>query len=386
MSNINHWSKEETADFSYTFLAWYEREKRDLPWRENKDPYRIWVSEIMLQQTRVDTVIPYFLNFMTLFPTIQALAEAPEDTLLKAWEGLGYYSRVRNLQKAAIQIVENFDGKMPRIAEEISTLKGIGPYTTGAIASMAYGLPTPAVDGNVMRVVSRLFEISDDIAKPKSRKIFEETMQEIISRDNPGDFNQAMMDLGSSTCTPTKPSCNLCPINEFCQSYAKGTVGQFPVKSKKVKAKPVYYVGMIIKNEKGEFLLEKRPAEGLLANMWIFPLFPEEMMTSQLDVPAGGLHEVTSGETQQIVLNQLQEAMNQKYQLYPTFMKRPLPEIKHIFTHLKWFIACYYGQVDHVDLTNLPENCEFVHPENFEKYTFPGPQQKMLAQYQKNIE
>lgn len=154
-NELNNWSKTKIKDFQATFLSWYDLEKRTLPWRENNDPYRIWVSEIMLQQTRVDTVIPYYLNFMNLFPTIQDLADADEDVLLKAWEGLGYYSRVRNLQKAAIQIVTEFNGEMPKDPALIATLKGIGPYTTGAISSMAFQLPIPAVDGNVMRVVSQ---------------------------------------------------------------------------------------------------------------------------------------------------------------------------------------------------------------------------------------
>ncbi|MEG0289398.1 MAG: A/G-specific adenine glycosylase, partial [Carnobacterium sp.] len=170
---IEMWPQEKIERFRATLLSWYDLEKRTLPWRINNDPYRIWVSEIMLQQTRVDTVIPYYLNFMKKFPSIQALAEAEEDTLLKAWEGLGYYSRVRNLQKAAIQISEEYNGEMPRDPKEIIKLKGIGPYTAGAISSMAFGLPEPAVDGNVMRVLSRLFEIDADIAKPGNRKIFE---------------------------------------------------------------------------------------------------------------------------------------------------------------------------------------------------------------------
>lgn len=200
------WSPAKVSSFQEDFLAWYEREKRNLPWRANTDAYRIWISEIMLQQTRVDTVIDYFYRFMEWFPTIQDLAEAPDDKLLKAWEGLGYYSRARNLKVAAQQIVSEFGGKMPDTIEDIRSLKGIGPYTAGAIGSIAFNLPEPAIDGNVMRVVSRLFEIDADIAKASSRKVFEAAMLKIIDRERPGDFNQALMDLGSAVCTPTSLS------------------------------------------------------------------------------------------------------------------------------------------------------------------------------------
>lgn len=240
------WSPEKVSSFQEDFLAWYEREKRNLPWRANTDAYRIWISEIMLQQTRVDTVIDYFYRFMEWFPTIQDLAEAPDDKLLKAWEGLGYYSRARNLKVAAQQIVSEFGGKMPDTIEDIRSLKGIGPYTAGAIGSIAFNLPEPAIDGNVMRVVSRLFEIDADIAKASSRKVFEAAMLKIIDRERPGDFNQALMDLGSAVCTPTSPKCESCPLQQYCAAYQVDKMTAYPVKSKKVKPKDVYYVGTII--------------------------------------------------------------------------------------------------------------------------------------------
>lgn len=380
-TEITMWSEKKITDFRSHFLSWYDLEKRTLPWRENNDPYRIWVSEIMLQQTRVDTVIPYYLNFMKLFPTIADLAAAEEDTLLKAWEGLGYYSRVRNLQKAAIQIMNEFSGEMPTKPEDIATLKGIGPYTTGAISSMAFQLPVPAVDGNVMRVVSRLFEISEDIAKPASRRTFEAIMNQIIDPYKPGDFNQAMMDLGSSTCTPTTPTCNLCPINEFCQAFEAGTMTQYPVKSKKKKAKPVYYAGLLIQNERGEFLIEKRPAEGLLANMWTFPLLPEELLTVGTGLKIGKLNDKLPETIETQVLNNLSAESRQRYQIEPIWLKKPFGEVVHLFSHLKWFITSYYGKMSNEMLTEAPENCLWVHPSDFENYTFPGPQQKMWKSY-----
>lgn len=382
---IEMWPKEKIERFRATLLSWYDLEKRTLPWRINNDPYRIWVSEIMLQQTRVDTVIPYYLNFMKKFPSIQALAEAEEDTLLKAWEGLGYYSRVRNLQKAAIQITEEYAGEMPRDPKEIIKLKGIGPYTAGAISSMAFGLPEPAVDGNVMRVLSRLFEIDADIAKPGNRKIFEAVMRELIDPYKPGDFNQAFMDLGSSICTPKNYHPGLSPIAEFNASYLNGTWERYPIKSKKKKAEPVYYVGALIKNEKNEFLLEKRPESGLLANMWIFPLIKESSVLQEMDIKQGKLQLVKSEEQQdQVLLNLLSELKSQ-YRVEPTLMKQPFDEIVHIFSHLKWFIAAYYGQMSNEN-TKIPENCRWVHPDDFNDYTFPGPQMKMWQSYTEKME
>ena len=193
---IEMWSEEKIIAFRKAVLDWFDTHGRDhLPWRESQDPYRIWISEIMLQQTRVITVIPYFNRFMKLFPTIPDLAVAPEEALLKAWEGLGYYSRVRNIQTAAKQILADHDGVFPNKPEEIIKLKGIGPYTAGAISSMAFNIPEPAVDGNVMRVFSRLFEIGEDIAKPATRKLFELLVRIVVDPNRPGDFNQAIMDL-----------------------------------------------------------------------------------------------------------------------------------------------------------------------------------------------
>ncbi|SIO17369.1 A/G-specific DNA-adenine glycosylase [Carnobacterium alterfunditum] len=379
--DIPMWPQEKIERFRETLLSWYDLEKRELPWRKNNDPYRIWVSEIMLQQTRVDTVIPYYLNFMKTFPTIKGLADANEDVLLKAWEGLGYYSRVRNMQTAAQQIMENYDGKMPVDPKEIIKLKGIGPYTAGAIASMAFGLPEPAVDGNVMRVLSRLFEIDADIAKPGNRKIFEGIMRELIDPYKPGDFNQAFMDLGSSICTPKNYHPESSPIKEFNQSYLKGTWDKFPVKSKKKKAKPVYYVGAIIKNSTGAFLLEKRPMQGLLANMWTFPLIEEELVIQETGIAIGTLTQLKDEELTEKVMKNVMLELGSKYGIRPTLMEAPFEEVQHIFSHLKWFVAVYYGQIRVEEPINIPENCYWVEPSDFDQYVFPGPQTKMWQSY-----
>jgi len=273
--------------FSEDLITWYNVMKRDLPWRKNLDPYRILISEIMLQQTQVSTVIPYFERFLTLFPTPKALAKADETTLLKAWEGLGYYSRARNLQKSA-QMIEAL-GHFPTTHEDILKLKGVGSYTAGAIASIAFSLATPAVDGNVFRVISRVCCIFEDIAKPKTRKRFESVVTEIIPKAYPGDFNQGLMELGATICKPKSPKCLECPIQRHCQAYKQGIDDLLPIKSKSGKQLKVKLITCIIENQHGELLIEKRPNQGLLANFYEFKTFeyedgdePEEILLKKL--------------------------------------------------------------------------------------------------------
>ena len=378
------WSATELQAFQEEFINWYEKEKRNLPWRVNLDPYRIWISEIMLQQTRVDTVIDYYYRFMEWFPTIKDLAEASDDRLLKAWEGLGYYSRARNLKVAAQQIMTEFDGQMPKTIEEIRQLKGIGPYTAGAIGSIAFQIPEPAIDGNVMRVVSRLFEISDDIAKPSSRKVFEEAMYRIIDQKRPGDFNQAMMDLGSGICTPTSPKCEECPIQSYCLSYKNNTMTNFPVKSKKMKPKDVYYIGGIIENNQQEFLLEQRDPKGLLANMWLFPI--AEVSKDRFEF----LQKMWVKDDQQLSLDfeeplLVAEENPEIFEDYSqvVWQKRTLGEVTHIFSHLKWHILVFYGR--QTGLTAKNENQAWATKEIFSNYVFPKPQQKMLDLYKQEF-
>ena len=214
-------------------LKWYDNNRRILPWREDPAPYRIWVSEIMLQQTRVEAVKPYFQRFMETLPDIAALAQAPEEVLLKLWEGLGYYNRVRNLQKAAIQIMEDYGGVMPDSYEELLKLKGIGSYTAGAVSSIAYGKPNPAVDGNVLRVIARVRKDERCISEDKVKKAVEKDLWEVIPTDRPGDFNQAMMEIGACVCIPNgAPHCEECPLQQICLANADGTQLQYPNKAK----------------------------------------------------------------------------------------------------------------------------------------------------------
>lgn len=368
------WDEEKIKTFQETFLTWYHKEKRNLPWRATNDPYAIWISEIMLQQTRVETVIGYFYRFMEQFPTIQDLAAAEEQKLLKVWEGLGYYSRARNLKAAAQQIVAEFDGEMPQSIEEIRSLKGIGPYTAGAIGSIAFGLPEPAIDGNVMRVVSRLFCIEADIAKASSRRPFDEAMRTIISPDEPGEFNQALMDLGSRICTPTTPKCEECPISQYCLAYAENRQRDFPVKSKKAKPKDVYYIAGAIEDQ-GSFLLVQRPETGLLASMWHFPLV--EVTKEQYEA----LQRTWAKEEQlQLDLIAEEDALEIFPDLPVVWQKRHFGEITHIFSHLKWHVLLFYGR-KRGELTL--QDSQWAAKESFQNYVFPKPQQKLVEQLKK---
>lgn len=328
----------------------------------------------MLQQTRVETVIGYFYRFMEQFPTIQDLAAAEEQKLLKVWEGLGYYSRARNLKAAAQQIVAEFDGEMPQSIEEIRSLKGIGPYTAGAIGSIAFGLPEPAIDGNVMRVVSRLFCIEADIAKASSRRPFDEAMRTIISPDEPGEFNQALMDLGSRICTPTTPKCEECPISQYCLAYAENRQTDFPVKSKKAKPKDVYYIAGAIEDQ-GSFLLVQRPETGLLASMWHFPLV--EVTKEQYEAL-----QRTWAKEEQLQLDLIAE--DDALEIFPdlpvVWQKRHFGEITHIFSHLKWHVLLFYGR-KRGELTL--QDSEWAAKESFQNYVSPKPQQKLVDQLKK---
>ena len=262
---------ENRYDLSGSLLHWYDYNKRLLPWRENKDPYRIWISEIMLQQTRVEAVKPYFDRFMEALPTVYDLAEVEDDRLMKLWEGLGYYSRVRNMQKAAVQVMEEYGGRIPEDFETLLSLKGIGRYTAGAIASIAYGKKVPAVDGNVLRVYARLTENRGDIMKQSVRKSVENDLTEQMSEDRPGDFNQAMMEIGACVCIPNgAPHCEKCPLQQICLAYADGTQLQYPNKAK-AKERTVEEKTILIIRDAELAALHKRPAKGLLAGMYEFP-------------------------------------------------------------------------------------------------------------------
>ncbi|OCS91343.1 A/G-specific adenine glycosylase [Caryophanon latum] len=339
--------------FRKALVTWFEQEKRDLPWRHTKDPYKIWVSEVMLQQTRVDTVIPYYTRFLEHFPTMDALANAEEELLLKQWEGLGYYSRARNLQAGVREVVEVYGGVVPNTREEISKLKGVGPYTAGAVLSIAYGVPEHAVDGNVMRVLSRVLNIHDDIALPKTKKVFEAAVDMLIDRDNASSFNQGLMELGALICTPTSPKCLLCPVREYCTAFHEGEPEKLPVKTKKVKTKPLYYDVYVMRDEAGNLKVEQRDASGLLASMWQFPMIErgDDVFTPTL--------------------------LEQQYDVTIT-TKENLTTLKHIFSHLVWHMDVFV-----VDVAGVQQH--WVTFEEMKKYPMPVSMLKILKAYENSL-
>ena len=371
------WEEEKIASFRKKLLVWYDAHKRDLPWRRTQDPYKIWISEIMLQQTRVDTVIRYYERFLDWFPTVADLAQAPEEKLLKAWEGLGYYSRVRNMQKAAQQIMENHGGVFPSSYEEISKLKGIGPYTAGAIASIAFGLPEPAVDGNVMRVLARLFEVDYDIGVPTNRKIFQAMMEILIDPAQPGDFNQALMDLGSDIESPVNPRPEESPVKEFSAAYQHGTMDRYPIKAPKKKPVPVYLTAFIIKDSQGRYLLEKNEREGLLSGFWHFPLIEVDSLSENLGQLSllDGKGEAESNP--EII------SFEQDYDLAIDWQDRSYPIVQHIFSHRKWQVQIRFGLVKE-GVQPASESTVWLTPEEFSDYPFAKPQQKIWTSFSEN--
>jgi len=251
-------------------LNWYKKNKRTLPWRGHPDAYAVWVSEIMLQQTRVETVIPYFEKWMRLFPSVAALAKASEHDVLNLWEGLGYYSRARNLHKAAQVVMNEYGGKLPNKPEELIKLPGIGHYTVGAIASIAFGMDEPALDGNLKRVYARLFDISESVDSTQGEKILWDIARRNLPKNKAGDFNQALMDLGATICLPKNPRCLICPLMDVCEARINGTQELRPVKKpKKVVPHYLHAAGVIVR--RGKVLLTQRPSKGLLGGMWEFP-------------------------------------------------------------------------------------------------------------------
>lgn len=306
----------ELFDIVSPLLEWYQKNARSLPWRENHDPYRVWISEIMLQQTRVAAVIPYFLRFMDQLPTIASLAQAPEAQLMKLWEGLGYYSRARNLQKAARIVCEKYGGVFPDQYEDILSLPGIGPYTAGAVSSISFGQPVPAVDGNVLRVISRLLEWDADLSGTAEKKQVAGLLAAIYPEGRCGDFTQALMELGAVVCIPAaSPKCNACPLQHLCGAFAGGTQAAFPViPAKKPRKKEEKTVFLLRCGDK--IALRRRPREGLLGGLWEFP-----NAQGHLD-PAGA---AAWAQSQGICCGEICRRASKK----------------HIFTHMEWYMDCY---------------------------------------------
>ena len=338
-------------DIVKPLTEWYRQNKRSLPWRDRHNAYYTWVSEIMLQQTRVEAVKPYFQRFIQELPDVAALAAAPEERIIKLWEGLGYYSRVRNMQKAAVQVMEEYGGRIPEDFETLLSLKGIGRYTAGAIASIAYGKKVPAVDGNVLRVYARLTENRGDIMKQSVRKSVENDLTEQMSEDRPGDFNQAMMEIGACVCIPNgAPHCEECPLQQICLAYADGTQLQYPNKAK-AKERTVEEKTILIIRDAELAALHKRPAKGLLAGMYEFPSMK-------------GYH------TAEEVKEYLSENGLQVLRI------QPLEDAKHIFSHREWHMKGYLIRVDELaSKREGPDSADWIYiepSETREKYPIPS--------------
>ena len=301
-------------------LAWYDRNKRDLPWRHTRDPYRIWVSEIMLQQTRVAAVLPYYRQWMEALPTAEALAAVPEERLMKLWQGLGYYSRARNLRRAAKMMMETYAGRFPETREELLRLPGVGEYTAGAVASIAFGQAVPAVDGNVLRVASRVTGEDGDILDPGVRRRFQQLLEQVIPPDRPGEFNQALMDLGAMVCLPNgMPDCGQCPLAPFCEANRLGLQGVLPVRRKKA-ARRVEDLTVYLLLREGRIALRRREDTGLLAGLWEFPHVP------------GSLEEARAGDPLDT------------WALKAVSWQKKLTA-RHIFTHVEWHMTGYLLEV-----------------------------------------
>lgn len=262
--------------FSNLLIKWYLQNKRDLPWRSTTNPYHIWLSEIMLQQTRVAQGTPYFLSFTAAFPTVFDLAAASEEQVLKLWQGLGYYSRARNLHKTAQYVSEELSGVFPATYNELLKLKGVGEYTAAAIASFSYNEVVPVVDGNVFRVLSRYFDVETDIALASTKKEFAALAFELMPKDNPATFNQAIMEFGALQCVPKSPNCSVCVFNDSCAALQKNKVDQLPLKSKKVKVRNRYFNYLVVADENENTVIQKRTAKGIWHNLYEFPLIETE--------------------------------------------------------------------------------------------------------------
>lgn len=330
---------------SELILEWYDAIKRDLPWRRTRDPYRIWLSEIMLQQTRTETVKGYYARFLSLFPTVLALAEACEEQVLKAWEGLGYYSRARNLHRAAKVIADEYGGVFPNTYEAILALPGVGPYTAGAVGSIAFGLRVPAVDGNVYRVASRFFGVREDIGIPRVQKEIQRLVSDSIPQERAGDYNQALMELGATLCCPGTPDCAQCPWRERCDACLEGDADLLPIHEKKRPPKRMD-VGVCIITCGGKVLVTRRD-ERMLNGLYVFWLIEDETEPDRI-LPL--LHE--SGLSCRFTGD--------------------LGKARHVFTHRVWDMRLLHFEMDALADDGLPRDTRLVTPEEMSALPFPS--------------
>lgn len=342
-------------------LAWYDGQgaayANKMPWRGDPDPYRIWISEVMLQQTQIGTVVDYYHRWLEKFPTVAALANADLDTVLKVWEGLGYYTRARNLQRAAREIVNDHAGRFPAAFESLKTLPGVGDYTAAALASIAFGEAVPLVDGNVLRVYSRLTCEPDNIRDAKTKSKVRQALSQYIPPDRPGDFNQALMDLGREICRPRQPRCQACPVQKLCCAHQQNRTDEFPVKSK-AKPTPTYHIVVGVIYQNGKILIQRRPPKGLLGGLWEFP---------------GG--KIDDGETpENALLREIEEETGLEVKI-----GRQLTQLKHAYTHFKISLTCFI--CEYQSGTARPKAAtaqRWVKSEELRQFAFPKANQKIL--------
>ena len=331
--------------FSAQIISWYKQHKRDLPWRGIKDPYKIWLSEIILQQTRIEQGTPYYNRFIEQYPSIQNLAKAQEEEVLKLWQGLGYYSRARNLYFAAKQVMQEFDGKFPSTHKDIMSLKGVGEYTAAAIASFAYDLPHAVVDGNVYRLLARYFGIHTPINSTEGKKIFFSLANELLDKQSASDYNQGIMEFGSQQCTPVNPDCNICPLQESCVAHQEQSVTELPVKLKTIKQKKIYFDYFFIEYQ-GNTYLKKRSNKGIWQNLYDFPLIEKEKKTNEKEI-----------------LAEAQKLLAIPFKAFSKFK-----EYKHILSHRTIF-ARFWSVKTLVEPTL--KNTQKIQLEDLEQYPIP---------------
>ncbi|MDH5596633.1 MAG: A/G-specific adenine glycosylase [Candidatus Peregrinibacteria bacterium] len=339
-------------------LKWFEKNQRPLPWRDKYEPYQVWISEIMLQQTQVKTVLPYFERWMATLPTIKSVAEAKEDQILKLWEGLGYYSRARNIQKAARQIVEEYDGVFPSDYDAILALPGVGKYTAGAIASIAFNQDRPLVDGNVIRVLSRLFLYTKNTRFPEAEKKMWKWAEEILPKGEARLFNQAMMEFGALQCTPASPDCSACPLASVCEARKENMIHLIPDRGPARRVENIKVAIAVIKKE-GKVFIQKRPEKGLMGGLWEFP---------------GG--KVEKGEGFKAALQrELAEEVGMKVRNI-----KKIRNIKHAYTSFKVDLHCYEADYEsgEVKLGSATDGL-WVDPEELTNYPFPAANVRLIA-------
>ena len=340
---------------------WYRRCARQLPWRQRSDPYAIWVSEVMLQQTRVDTVTDYYRRFLDRFPTVQALADAPADAVMKAWEGMGYYTRARNLHHAARIVAYDHDGQLPASVEGLGKLPGVGPYTAGAIASIAFGLDEPVLDGNVVRVLTRVFGIAEPVKAATTQSRLWDLARDLIPPGQAGLFNQAVMDLGATTCTPRQPRCPQCPIADACAARAAGTQEQLPVKAPARKTPHCDVVVGVIRR-RGRILVDRRPAKGLLGGLWEFP---------------GG--KIEPGETH---AQALRREIREEVGLDVTVGEK-IATVKHAYSHFRITMHAYACQAPSGKARALAcDAIKWIWPKQLAEHAFPRANRKVIEKLQ----